>query len=87
MPCGWNNAGRSETRTSTLLAYGDPYPHGDSSMAKTVGLTAAIGVELIASGAVTHGGVLLPTTADVYEPALKLLDGEGIRWVERTRHH
>ena len=38
--------GGRERRTSTFLAYGSDAPGGDTIMARTVGVTAAIGVEV-----------------------------------------
>ena len=66
--------------TSTLIEYGIPY--GDSSMARTVGLNAAIGAKLILEGKVNGRGVIRPTTPDIYEPALAELDSLGIRMIE-----
>jgi alpha-aminoadipic semialdehyde synthase len=54
-------------------------------MAKTVGMSAAIGVELILRGDVLGRGVLTPTTPDIYHPALARLESEGIRFVEKMR--
>ena len=42
--------GRLETRTSTLVAYGQPLGGGYTAMAKTVGLPAAIAAHLILQG-------------------------------------
>ena len=56
-------------------------------MAKTVGLTAAIGAEMVLQGTIKTTGVLVPTDKEVYTPALKLLEKEGIIFTERTVEH
>lgn len=38
-----------------------------------MGYTTAIGVELILEGLVENRGVIMPTTKDIYEPALERL--------------
>ena len=72
--------GRTETRTSSLIAFGEP--GGDTSMAKTVGVTAAIGAQLVLDGLVSDTGVMLPTKANIYVPALRMLKEEGIDFEE-----
>lgn len=75
---------RKEKRTSTYIGYGSTTP-GDTIMAKTVGITAALGVELILTNALTtKSGVLVPTTPDIYEPCLKKLAQEDIHFIEKT---
>ncbi|RLN58428.1 hypothetical protein BBJ28_00007446 [Nothophytophthora sp. Chile5] len=74
--------GKKETRTSTFVGYGSE--KGDTVMAKTVGLSAAIGVQLILQDAVQGRGVLTPTTPDIYGPALARLEVEGVRFIEKT---
>ncbi|OWZ14658.1 Alpha-aminoadipic semialdehyde synthase [Phytophthora megakarya] len=74
--------GKKEKRTSTFVGYGSE--KGDTIMAKTVGLSAAIGVQLILQDAVQGRGVLTPTTPDIYGPALARLEVEGVRFIEKT---
>ncbi|KAL3673372.1 hypothetical protein V7S43_001088 [Phytophthora oleae] len=74
--------GKKEKRTSTFVGYGSE--KGDTVMAKTVGLSAAIGVQLILQDAVQGRGVLTPTTPDIYTPALARLEVEGVRFIEKT---
>lgn len=53
-------------------------------MAKTVGLPAAMAVELLVSGKFGAGrGVISPTSRDIYVPILEGLEREGINFVER----
>lgn len=69
--------------TSTYLAYG--LPNGrDTIMAKTVGLTAAIGAQLILNGSMQRTGVLVPNTSDIYLPTLALLENEGVIFEETS---
>ncbi|DBA04445.1 TPA: hypothetical protein N0F65_010041 [Lagenidium giganteum] len=74
--------GRKEKRTSTYVGYGSE--NGDTIMAKTVGVTAAIGVQMILQDAVQGRGVLTPTTPDIYSPGLARLEAEGVRFNEKT---
>lgn len=74
--------GRKEKRTSTFVGYGSE--KGATIMAKTVGLSAAIGVQLILQDALQARGVLTPTTPDIYVPALARLEVEGVRFIEQT---
>ena len=74
--------GRKERITSTMIDFG--IPHGDSSMNRTVGLPAAIGVRLILEGKIKSRGVLVPVTPEIYEPALAELERLGIRFTEKV---
>ncbi len=73
-----------EVRTSELLVYGSD-AGGDTAMAKTVGLTIAVGAELVLGGAGQGGGVLVPTSPEFYNPGLDLLAKEGLHFNEETR--
>merc|ERR1712166_453395 len=77
LPCG-----KRQMHSSTLLAYGTPE---ESSMAKTVGLTASVGVELLLTGQVERTGVHIPTTPDIYVPGLQILEREGLSFTEHVR--
>eukprot|EP00301_Raphidiophrys_heterophryoidea_P005098 c12175_g1_i1.p1 GENE.c12175_g1_i1~~c12175_g1_i1.p1 ORF type:complete len:1027 (-),score=258.83 c12175_g1_i1:170-3250(-) len=74
------DGGRKEQHKSTLIAYGEA--NGDTAMAKTVGITAAIGAELVLQSQITDCGVVMPTSPSVYNPALALLEKEGFRFTE-----
>jgi saccharopine dehydrogenase-like NADP-dependent oxidoreductase len=69
--------------TSSLIDYG--IPNGDTSMARTVGLPAAVAVKLILQGKIGLTGVHIPVMAEVYDPVLNELETLGIKCVERTR--
>ena len=64
--------GTKEHVTSSMIDYG--IPHGDSSMARTVSLPAAIGVKMICEGKITMKGVQIPVAREVYEPILEELE-------------
>ncbi|MFI5168250.1 MAG: saccharopine dehydrogenase C-terminal domain-containing protein [Thermoanaerobaculales bacterium] len=71
-----------EKITSTMIDFG--IPHGDSSMNRTVGLPAAVGVRLILEGKIKSRGVLVPVLPEIYEPALVELERLGIRFTEKV---
>jgi saccharopine dehydrogenase-like NADP-dependent oxidoreductase len=68
---------------STLVDYG--VPGGDSAMARTVALPAAIGADLILQGRIKLRGVLAPVHKEIYEPVLDRLESLHIRFYERTQ--
>lgn len=74
-------SGEREMRTGTLVEYGN---ESGSAMARTVGLTAAIGCQLVLDGVVAERGVCVPTTAVWYDPMLEYLADEGIALKEKT---
>ena len=69
-------SGRRETRTSTLVAFGEP--GGDSAMARTVSLPAAVAARLILDGRIASTGVRIPVEPEIYEPVLDALEPMGI---------
>jgi saccharopine dehydrogenase-like NADP-dependent oxidoreductase len=73
--------GKREKIVSTLVQFGEP--GGDSAMARTVGLPAAIATRLILERRLTTPGVQVPVAAPVYEPILTELGSAGVRFVER----
>jgi len=73
---------RREYITSTLIDYGEP--GGDTSMARTVGLPAAIGARKILEGEINLTGVHIPVLPEIYEPVLGELERLGIACVEET---
>jgi saccharopine dehydrogenase (NADP+, L-glutamate forming) len=68
---------------SRLIDYG--VPGGDSAMARTVSLPAAIAVELIARGHIDLAGVHLPVLPLIYRPVLVELGELGIRFEETVK--
>jgi len=73
-----DSAGRKSRVTSTLIDYGIPF--GDSAMARTVGLPAAIGARLILEGKIELTGVHIPVIKEIYVPILEELKALGIRF-------
>ncbi len=65
-----------EKLTSTMIDYG--IPNGDSSMSRTVGLPAAIGVRMILEGKITDTGVHIPVKKSIYTPVLAELVEMGL---------
>ncbi len=73
--------GRSEKTETTLIDTGTP--GGDTSMARTVGLPAAIATQLIAQGQISEKGVCIPVKPEFYRPILKKLESLGIAFKEQ----
>jgi len=74
--------GHGELVTSTMVDHG--LPGGDSAMARTVSLPAAIAARLILAGGVSRRGVLRPVHPEIYGPVLDELAGLGIVCSEET---
>jgi len=72
---------RAQQITSTMVDFG--IPGGDSSMSRTVGLPAAIGVRLILQGKISRVGVQTPVVPEIYAPMLAELEELGLRFDER----
>lgn len=72
---------KKEKTTSTLIDFG--IPGGDSSMARTVGLPAAIGTKLILEGKIKKTGVHIPVIPEFYKPILQELRELGIVFKEK----
>ncbi|KAI0463757.1 saccharopine dehydrogenase (NADP+, L-glutamate-forming) [Komagataella kurtzmanii] len=75
--------GSSETRTSTLVEYGDP--KGYSAMAKLVGVPCAVAVEQVLDGTLSTPGLWAPMTPEINNPLMKTLKEKyGIFLTEKT---
>ncbi len=72
---------RIEKISSTMIDFG--IPHGYTSMARTVGLPAAIGVRLILEDKIDLTGVVAPMMPEIYEPVLKELEALGLHFEEK----
>ncbi|KAG6193461.1 Saccharopine dehydrogenase [NADP(+), L-glutamate-forming] [Claviceps purpurea] len=74
--------GSTETRTSTLVEYGN---EKYSAMAKLVGVTGAVAAKQILDGTLSEKGVLAPMTAKINNPIMKeLKEKYGIEMKEKT---
>ena len=77
----YNN--KKEYITSTLLDYG--IPGGDTAVARTVALPAAIAVKMILQGDIESVGVHIPVIPEIYNPILDELEKLNIRFNEKTK--
>ncbi len=74
---------RPSARTVCVLVdHGEPF--GDSSMARTVSLPAAIAVRLLLQKRLTIEGVHVPVTPEIYEPVMAELGTLGIQFKETS---
>ena len=73
---------KKEYITSTLLDYG--IPNGDSAIARTVTLPAAIAVKMILHGEIYITGVHIPVISEIYNPILNELEEMEIKFEEKT---
>jgi saccharopine dehydrogenase (NADP+, L-glutamate forming)/spermidine synthase len=76
------DSNNKEKTTSSLVDFGEP--DGDSSMARTVGLPAAIAARLILEGKIKETGVHIPVEPEIYQPVLEELEELGISFTEKT---
>jgi saccharopine dehydrogenase-like NADP-dependent oxidoreductase len=73
---------RQEHITSTLLDFG--IPGGDTAMARTVGLPAAIATRFILEGDINLTGVHIPVIPEIYDPVLDELEQLGVQMEEHV---
>jgi saccharopine dehydrogenase-like NADP-dependent oxidoreductase len=71
----------SEKQTFTMVEYGEPMRM--SAMAKTVGLPAAIAVEMLLTGEIELRGCLLPSHPEICTSILARVRAEGLEFMER----
>ena len=70
---------------STMIASGSSKKQGGYTiMAKTVGMTCAIGTRLILENKISERGVLSPITKEIYVPMMKELERFGVIMVEES---
>ncbi|MBN2710789.1 MAG: saccharopine dehydrogenase NADP-binding domain-containing protein [Calditrichaceae bacterium] len=74
---------REEEITSTMVNYGEKA--GFSSMAKSVGLPAALVAKLLLTRNLPLTGCHIPTHPDIYKPVLKELAEAGIAFKEKVK--
>ena len=73
---------KKEYITSTLLDYG--ILNGDSAVARTVALPAAIAVKMILEGKIEITGTHIPVIPEIYNPILDELEEMDIKFDEKT---
>lgn len=74
---------KKEYITSTLLEHG--IPNGDSAVARTVALPAAIAVKMIINKKIKSRGVKIPVEPSIYNPILNELEEIGIKFKEHKK--
>ncbi len=75
--------GQEYQKTSTMVVAGKSIAEGGpTGVAKTVGVTAAIGTRMILEGKIPQRGVLSPIYPEIYGPILHELERRGVRMVE-----
>lgn len=73
-------AGETVKMQSSLVVKGEDSLH--TAMAKTVGLPLGIAAKLILNGTLQLTGLYIPIIREIYEPLLKELEVNGIRFTE-----
>jgi saccharopine dehydrogenase-like NADP-dependent oxidoreductase len=68
--------GHTDDVTSSMVETGEPF--GDTAMARTVSLPAAIATRLYLEGEIEAEGVQIPTIREVYDPVLEELAELGV---------
>ncbi len=74
--------GSTEVISSQMVDYGSSSPGGDTSVARTVALPAAIAARLITEGKIDLKGVYRPVKKEIYMPVLESLEELGIKTEE-----
>jgi saccharopine dehydrogenase (NADP+, L-glutamate forming)/spermidine synthase len=78
--CYYPEDGRREKIVSMLVDFG--IPKGDTAMARTVSLPAAVGTKLMLEGKIKEKGVKIPVRPEIYEPVLLELENLDIKFKE-----
>lgn len=81
-----HKSGEKETRTSTMVEYGDVSKEGGySAMAKTVGIPCGVAVLQVLNGTISEKGVLAPMSSKINDPLMKeLKEKYNIECIEKT---
>lgn len=72
--------GKTEVIRSRMLDFG--IPNGDTSVARTVALPAAVAVKMILEEKISVKGVHIPVIPEIYDPILDTLEHLNIKMVE-----
>jgi len=73
----------TEELSLRLVTTGEPW--GDSAMARTASLPAAVAARLVLSGRIEARGVQIPVLPEIYLPVLNELEELGLHFEERRR--
>ncbi len=77
-----NKDGSKETRTSTMVEYGDP--KGYSPMTKLVGVPCGVAVKQVLDGTISEKVISAPMSSKINDPLMEELRKHGIFLVEKT---
>ncbi|KAJ1907970.1 hypothetical protein LPJ81_000399 [Coemansia sp. IMI 209127] len=80
-----NPDGTYDVECSSLVAYGDS-DTGETAMARTVGIPAAIAARLLLEDKVKATGVIRPTIPEIYHPLIERLEQKGILFSDTVKH-
>ena len=76
----YNINGKHEVINTSLVVKGDD--RINTAMAKTVGLPLGIAAKLILNGTIKLRGLHIPVAKEIYEPVLRELEQNGIKFLE-----
>lgn len=78
--------GKKETRTSTLLEYGEPDSETvmTTAMGRLVGVPCAVATMFVLDGTISTPGILAPMDPKINNPLMKALKEYGIECTEKT---
>ncbi len=74
--------GTREKIVSTMAVTGDI--SGETAISRTTGLPLAIGTDCLLSGKISQKGVVIPTSAEIFDPVLDELEKFGFKFEEYT---
>lgn len=80
---GYENGGQKSEIRSSLVVKGENSLR--TAMAKTVGLPLGIAAKFILNGKIKLSGLHIPTHKEIYEPVLKELEEQGIKFHEEIK--
>ena len=74
--------GTGKKIVSTMAVRGEI--SGETAISRTTGLPLAIGTDCLLRGKITKKGVVIPTSAEIYDPVLAELENYGFKFDEYT---
>ncbi|KAI9506643.1 hypothetical protein GGI26_004739 [Coemansia sp. RSA 1358] len=76
--------GKYDVESSSLVVYGNNET-GETAMARTVGVPAAIATRLLLEGKIQTKGVIRPTIPEIYNPLIERLEQTGLIFSEQAK--